>query len=136
MIITWADMTRDERDIELAQLMVWAKARERSELILLRRYKYVAVVKLAVPVRLRGGGCATRVMRHLCAWADRETVLLGLSPTTQYGADLERLNGFYDRCGFVAKDLDTGHPWGIASLLYRDPQPVDLQARGAPVRSP
>lgn len=117
----WRYMDRVERDLELDRLMRWAAREHGTTVQLLARSYYVAVCKLAVPVKLRGDGRASTVLGALTRWADRELVVLGLTPTTQYGADMARLLSLYNRAGFAPVQLAAGDVPTIGEALYRHP---------------
>ncbi|MFF0051739.1 GNAT family N-acetyltransferase [Streptomyces sp. NPDC005498] len=56
---------------------------------------------IVVPDGERNTGFGTRVMQHLTAAADLRGVGMTLTPSTNFGAELDRLRGFYRRFGFV-----------------------------------
>lgn len=132
----WRYMDKVERDLELDRLMRWAAADYGTTVQLLARSYYVAVCKLAVPVKLRGDGRARAVLAGLTRWADRELVTLGLTPTTQYGADMARLLALYQAAGFGPVQLAAGATPAIGEALYRHPcvtrPPQRQKASGPP----
>jgi GNAT superfamily N-acetyltransferase len=121
-LLQWRDMDHDERDRELKRLSQWAWRNHSVRLDLVRRPLYVALVKLeTVTKRKRGQGRATGVMGTLTAWADEQGVILGLTPTGEYGADMARLTSWYESFGFTTDtQLETGQ-FQIAEQFYRLP---------------
>lgn len=115
--ISWAALSAPERDDELGQLTGFAKWFD-TQLLLLARPAYVAVVKLYVAERHRGRGNARTVMGELVTWADELGVTLGITPSTQWGADPARLARFYTSLGFTQAALPLG-PLQVTESLYR-----------------
>lgn len=95
---TWRLVTPTSRDLVLLDFMRWAGLLHQVQLKLLARGDHVAICEL-LAVR-PGAGRARRVMTELCSWADCASVTLELSPTDEWGANLERLTRFYERLGF------------------------------------
>jgi ribosomal protein S18 acetylase RimI-like enzyme len=62
-------------------------------------YIYLALIKVKKSCREQGIGHS--IMSDLVALADSHNVQIRLWPTNIYGADLQRLLGFYKRHGFV-----------------------------------
>src|SRR5687768_11494894 len=101
-LLQWRDMDHAERDRELKHLSQFAWRNQAVRLDLVRRPLYVALVKLeTVTKRKRCQGRATRVMCALTSWADHHSVILGLTPTGEYGADMARLTSWYESLGFT-----------------------------------
>lgn len=69
---------------------------------------------LRVSLGHRGQGHATRVLARVCAEADARGLVVACTPTDEFGADYQRLEGFYRRFGFTPvapTDRLTEHTW-------------------------
>lgn len=75
----------------------------------LYRAHRVSIVNLTVQPGFRGRGLARTALGEVCRWADEYGFALGISPTDEYGADLDRLRAFYSRFGFV-DDVEPSAP--------------------------
>ena len=95
---TWRTLRGEQRDAVLDVFMGWAWTHHEVQLKMLARGEHVAVCEIvaAEPGHGRGG----RVLDQLCRWADCAGVTLELSPTDQWGVDVDRLTRFYLRYGF------------------------------------
>ena len=58
-----------------------------------------------IPVELRKKGLAKKLMGKLIQYADGKNLPIYLTPTNEYGSNLQKLVQFYKRFGFV-KNLD------------------------------
>jgi GNAT superfamily N-acetyltransferase len=58
-----------------------------------------------IPVELRKKGLAKKLMEKLINYADGKKLPIYLTPTNEYGSNLQRLVQFYKKFGFV-KNLD------------------------------
>ncbi|HEX6685054.1 MAG TPA: hypothetical protein VF062_19850 [Candidatus Limnocylindrales bacterium] len=103
---SWRLLDRVERDAELGWVMAWAWQAYWVRLKLLVHGEHVGVHELGSVARGRGN--ARSVVDKLCLWADCGAVVLELTPTDGWGADLARLSKFYTSCGFAP---NTEPPW-------------------------
>lgn len=94
----WSEQERLRRDLTLAGFMQWAWHFYRVELKLLCRGEHVAVCELLAT--RPGQGRAHKVMTELCEWADCAGIPLELTPSGQWGADVDRLTIFYISLSF------------------------------------
>ncbi|MCQ9132852.1 GNAT family N-acetyltransferase [Streptomyces sp. IBSBF 2807] len=62
---------------------------------------YLLLFLITIPNAERGNGLGTRVMQHLISAADQRGIAMTLNPTDNFGADLDRLQDFYRRFGFI-----------------------------------
>ncbi|MGW4995396.1 hypothetical protein ACWEQ3_48890 [Streptomyces mirabilis] len=67
----------------------------------LDRGPYLVLFWMLLPQSQRGNGTGTRVMEHITAAADLRGVPVTLSPSGNFGGDVDRLDAFYRRFGFV-----------------------------------
>ncbi|WP_394427312.1 GNAT family N-acetyltransferase [Streptomyces sp. SGAir0957] len=63
--------------------------------------EFLLLYLMIIPADQRGTGLGTRVMQHLVLAADQRGVGMTLSPSDALGADLDRLQDFYRRFGFI-----------------------------------
>ena len=95
---TWGLLGRITRDLILFDFMERARLLHQVQLKLLARGEHVAICEL---LALRPGqGRARRVMTEMCAWANCARVTMELSPSSQWGSDVQRLTNFYASLGF------------------------------------
>lgn len=66
----------------------------------------------------RSNGTGTAVMKELCAFADQHRVLIGLSPSSDFGGTKSRLVRFYQRFGFVQRKYKGE---GMRETMIREP---------------
>ncbi|MEW1700935.1 GNAT family N-acetyltransferase [Streptomyces sp. NPDC091278] len=69
---------------------------------------------LRVSVGHRGQGHGARALARICAEADARGLIVACTPTTEFGADMNRLTDFYQRAGFApdaSEDRLTEHSW-------------------------
>lgn len=99
---SWGLLIRSERDRLLAGLMQWAWLFHLVRIKLLVHAEHVGIHELRT--LSPGRGKTRRVMSELCLFADCSRVVLELTPTGQWGADLARLNAFYVSLGFEANN--------------------------------
>ena len=64
--------------------------------------RQLEINKIEVAHQNRGEGRANAAMKEICAWADRQQVILTLTPTNAFGASKARLTSWYKGLGFVA----------------------------------
>jgi len=114
----WRLLDRLERDAELGWVMAWAWQGHWVRLKLLAHGEHVGVHELASVAR--GRGEARRVMDKLCLWADCSRVRLELTPTNEFGADLDRLTRFYASLGFVP-NTEPHRPFRWHGAMIRRP---------------
>lgn len=115
---TWGLLDWVERDRLLAGLTEWSWLFHRVRVKLLVHAENVGVHELRV---LRPGwGQARKVMSELCLFADCSRVVLELTPTDEFGADLGRLRRFYASLGFESNhESVSGFVW--RGSMIRDP---------------
>ncbi|WP_371591236.1 GNAT family N-acetyltransferase [Streptomyces sp. NBC_00470] len=65
------------------------------------RGPFLVLFWVLLPETERGNGVGTRVMADITAAADLRGVPVTLSPSARFGGDLDRLQGFYERLGFI-----------------------------------
>lgn len=75
-------------------------ARDGVLVSLLPRFGRISVVKVEVDEDLRGQGHFRRVMAEICGWADSYGYVLGATPSTTWGADVNRMTTFLTALGF------------------------------------
>lgn len=56
---------------------------------------------LRIPMELRGKGLAKKIMNEITNLADSHGVIIGLTPTNEFGSSKSRLVSFYKSFGFV-----------------------------------
>lgn len=66
---------------------------------------------IRVPIDDREQGHGTAMLRRVLAEADRRGVTTVCTPTDERGADMERLERWYERHGFTRSHHWTGHTW-------------------------
>lgn len=77
--------------------------------------------KIIVPEERQGEGVGSAAMSDLVDWADRHGVTLATTPSGDYGSDVDRLESFYRRFGFV--DNDGGDKvWKANESMVRHPE--------------
>lgn len=120
---TWGMLDRVRQDLILAGFMEWAWLLYKVRLKLLVHGTHVAIHHLGA---LRPGeGRVRHVMTELCLFADCARVVLELTPTDQYGADLVRLTRFYVGLGFETNE-EPRTPFRYQGKMIRYP----MQRRG------
>jgi GNAT superfamily N-acetyltransferase len=94
---------------------------------LLYRSGRIAIASFQVDQVLRGHGRARQVLTEICRWADAGGHTLGITPSGQWGADLQRLRKFLSSLGFVPNgeeppmhDALIRPPRGSADALLRE----------------
>lgn len=120
--VPWATFDRMERDLTLLELMRWADWLHHVQLKLLARQKRVAIAGLTS--FRTGEGNARWVMGSLCAWADCARIVLELSPSGQWGSNVERLTRFYESLGFE-ENSEAGGSFQFREDMIR--YPVDCK---------
>ncbi|MEV4190727.1 GNAT family N-acetyltransferase [Streptomyces toxytricini] len=88
---------------------------------------YLVLFWITLPASERGKGIGTRVLEHIITEADRRGVPVTLSPSANFGGDLERLHTFYRRLGFItnASRGEIGSPRESLVRPLRAPAAVD-----------
>jgi GNAT superfamily N-acetyltransferase len=49
----------------------------------------------------QGKGIASKIMKEITDYADKNKRIVHLSPTEEYGMDMKRLTDFYKKFGFI-----------------------------------
>jgi hypothetical protein len=122
----WDLLPRLSRDMLLDDLMEWAKLFHQVQLILLLYGERVVIRELAA--QRSGSREARRVLSELCSWADCAHVVLELTPTRQWGFDLQRLTRVCVSLGFVPNRESHG-PVHAQESMVRHPMPGRCHVR-------
>lgn len=61
----------------------------------------ITLSKIIVPKTQRGSGIGSMVMEDIVSYADENSKMVTLTPTSDYGGNVSRLKEFYKRFGFV-----------------------------------
>ena len=54
-----------------------------------------------IPKELKGQGIAKSIMKEILSIADKNNIILSLTPTNEFGSSKARLIDFYKKFGFV-----------------------------------
>lgn len=106
--------------MSLVEEAVAGLRREEPRLVLYvePRWGWAELSILRVPVDRQGHGVFRRVVDVLTEAADLAGVRLTVTPTGEFGADLERLRRFYEGYGFV-RNTGENRDWDIKSDYIR-----------------
>lgn len=96
-----------------------------QKLVLSRRGRVVTLGQLVVGPSIRGTGVGSSFMEALTREADKEGLILALTPDTCYGASsLARLRRFYQRFGF-RRNAGRNINFLINEDMWREPKCLD-----------
>jgi GNAT superfamily N-acetyltransferase len=62
---------------------------------------YMEVSLIRLPKELRKQGIGSQIMKALCQFADQKSIIMALSPTSEFGTSKAALTKFYRSFGFV-----------------------------------
>ena len=83
---------------------------------------YLEIASIVVPKAKRNRGIGTKVMQSICTYADENGLIVGLTPSTDFGAtSIERLRKFYGRFGFI-RNLGRLADLRISEAMIRVPR--------------
>lgn len=97
--------------------------------VILRAYVYrnlLTVGRIEVNKFDRDKGIGSEVMTSLFDFADQHQLTVTLSPSTDFGGTLKRLNSFYLNLGFT-KNAGKDKDFEIMEVYYRSPKPPAVQ---------
>ncbi len=95
---TWGLLEREQQDLTLDGFMQWSWIFYRVHTKLLVHDGHVGIHEVSTP--RPGQGRVRQVMFEFCLWADCARTTLELTPTDEWGADINRLKQFYTGLGF------------------------------------
>ncbi|MCH7421315.1 LPD38 domain-containing protein [Shewanella sp. MM_2022_3] len=93
----------------------------------------VTISNITLPTELREQGIGSKVMQRVIEWADANSKTLALTPSADFGGNINRLKEFYGRFGFI-KNAGKGKDFQISETMYRLPNgsdPIFKQSKGA-----
>lgn len=61
----------------------------------------VSLESIVVPPQQRGKGIGVAVMGEFIHWANKNKLILGLTPSSDFGGNVSKLRTFYKKFGFV-----------------------------------
>lgn len=99
---TWGLLDRIQQDLTLDGFMQWSWHFYRVTTRLLVHDGHVGIHEISTICP--GQGRVRQVMFEFCLWADCARVVLELTPTDEWGAELTRLTQFYVGLGFVPNE--------------------------------
>jgi hypothetical protein len=76
----------------------------------------------------RGQGTGTKAMQEIIDYADQAGRTIVLSPSADFGGNVNRLTKFYKRLGFT-ENKGRGKDYAISEAMYREPQGAPQQSR-------
>lgn len=87
---------------------------------------YIAVDKIFIDKQFRGKGYADDAMKRLFEYADRNNIIITLTPDNMWGASVPKLTAWYKSLGFIMnkgkkKDFQT------MQLMYRLPKGIKVR---------
>lgn len=82
---------------------------------------HVTLHKIIVPPEKRGSGVGSAVMDTLHRYADTHGKTVALSPSSDFGGNKKRLQGFYKRFGYV-ENKGRNKDFAISESMYREPK--------------
>jgi len=81
---------------------------------------YMTVSLLRLPKADRKKGIGTAIMKELCAYADKKSIIVALSPTSEFGTGKATLMRFYKSFGFI-NNSGRNKNWQVRETLIRYP---------------
>jgi hypothetical protein len=94
----------------------------------------ITLGKIVVPKERRGQGAGTAAMKELAEYADKTGQVIALSPSSDFGGNKSRLEGFYKGLGFVSNS-GRGKDFTISETMIRMPQSPPLRETAAPIKA-
>ncbi|NYT74268.1 hypothetical protein HZU72_17800 [Halomonas sp. QX-2] len=82
------------------------------------RGQRVTISRIVSPAQNEGTG--SEVMRRLAHWADASGKTLALTPSADFGGNVNRLREFYKRFGFI-ENKGRNKDYEISETMYREP---------------
>jgi GNAT superfamily N-acetyltransferase len=90
------------------------------EIYLAERKKDLYLASIKTPEDMRGQGLAKQAMADIIKYADSVGKRVALTPSSDFGANLTRLKGFYKEFGFV-ENKGKNKDYEISETFYREP---------------
>lgn len=81
----------------------------------------MVIDKIVIPPSGRGQGVGTEVMNEVIGFADANKIPLSLTPSSDFGGNKSRLEGFYKRLGFE-KNSGRNRDFEISESMRRYPR--------------
>lgn len=79
----------------------------------------LTIGKIVLPKELRGQGIGSNVMRDILDYADKTGKRVNLSPSADFGGNVNRLKDYYKRFGFV-ENKGANKDFAISESMYRN----------------
>ncbi|HEX2012401.1 MAG TPA: hypothetical protein VJN44_15845, partial [Roseateles sp.] len=125
------DQTLNQSATETAQQLTARLTDETPglKLDLFSRNGRATLSRIVLPEGQREGGTGTRVMNEITQWADRNGLILQLTPSADFGGNKKRLGEFYKRFGFV-DNKGKNRDFETSETMLREPQGQRLEQGG------
>jgi uncharacterized protein YaiE (UPF0345 family) len=81
---------------------------------------YMTVSLLRIPKDDRKKGIGSSIMKALCDYADKKSIIVALSPTSEFGTGKATLMHFYKSFGFI-RNSGRSRNWQVVETLIRYP---------------
>lgn len=66
--------------------------------------KFLDLDKIVVNKNERNQGIGSKVMKEICDYCDKNEIIICLTPSSDFGGNVKRLNDFYKKFGFIKRD--------------------------------
>lgn len=83
------------------------------------------VSRIVVPPEQRGEGVGTEIMRDILRQADADGARVSLTPSGDFGGNVNKLRAWYKDLGFV-DNKGRAKDYAVSDAMYREPQGVPL----------
>jgi GNAT superfamily N-acetyltransferase len=88
--------------------------------------KAIDLSRIFVPKEMRGQGIGSSVMQELTDYADQTGKQVRLTPSAEFGGNVERLKQFYKNFGFV-ENKGKNKDFTTREAMFRNPQIQEVQ---------
>jgi len=85
---------------------------------------YMEVSLIRLPKELRKQGIGSQIMKALCQFADQKSIIMALSPTSEFGTSKAALIKFYRSFGFVPNSGRSKN-YQVMSTMIRYPKATE-----------
>jgi len=115
------DNTLNQEDVSIDVLVSSLENKyEGLKLDISSKGSYLTLSRIVVPKSLRSNGVGSIVMVEITKWADRNSKIIKLSPSKDFGGNKSRLFDFYKRFGFI-ENKGKNKDYEIFETMYRLP---------------
>lgn len=91
------------------------------ELSLSENSYYITINKIFIPLESRRKGTGTKIMNKIIEYANEKNLIIALTPTNDFGGNVNRLKKFYKSFGFV-ENKGRNRNFLFMQAMYKEPK--------------